>query len=188
MSSISRANARLLGRRNQSGGGFPMPGFQLPQIVIHAGLVVTFGVPRRVEQKVGNLRHRGDDSQQRAAGGFGGNQIAGGFHAVRGADTGTAEFHDQQVSHFPHGGAGTRACACLQIVPDSKRRYESRRGRPVPCATLLVFFAIGNSRPHYLQDFLFHLFLRKTGGIQIHRIRRLHQRRFRALPVAFVAL
>src|SRR5580704_10425157 len=51
-----------------------------------------------------------------------------------------------------------------------------------------VLFAIGNSRPDQLQDFLFDLLRSQARRIEIHRVRSLHQRRFRTEPVAFIAL
>ncbi len=91
------ANARLLGGRHQTRGGFQMPGLQLPQIIVDAGLATAFRVPGCVEQQVGNLRHRGNHCQHGPSCSLDGDQIASRFHALGGTHAGAAEFHHKQV-------------------------------------------------------------------------------------------
>ena len=67
----------------------------LHAVGVREAVVVTgFGAACGVEQEVGDLRHCGNDGQDGAARSFRGDEIAGGLHALGGADTGAAEFHD----------------------------------------------------------------------------------------------
>ncbi len=71
------ANARNVGWRDEIADRFEMAVFQFLQIVVDAGLIAAFGVAGGVEEEVGDLRHGGDHREDGAAGGFGGDEVAG---------------------------------------------------------------------------------------------------------------
>jgi hypothetical protein len=90
-------DARLARGRKQAAGGLEMTLFELPKVVIETSLVATLGVPGGIEQKVGDLRHCGDDCNHGLPGDRLGDQVTGGTHALSGSDTGSAELHHEKI-------------------------------------------------------------------------------------------
>ncbi len=66
------------------------------EVVIDTCLIAGLGMSGGIEQKVGDLRHRGDHGDYGAPGGFGCNQIASRFHPFGGPDAGPAELHHKE--------------------------------------------------------------------------------------------
>ncbi len=85
------------GGRNQFLRGFQMTRGQQRQIAVDAILIVGFRHPGGIEQKIGDLRHSGNDGRDGAVLCLKSNQIAGSFHTGGGTDAGAAEFHYEQM-------------------------------------------------------------------------------------------
>ena len=88
--------------REQTAGGRQVPQFELTQVVVDTRLVARLGVPGGIEQKVGDLRHRGDHRHYGPPGRFRGNQIACHLHPFGGPHAGPAELHHQKMYPEAH--------------------------------------------------------------------------------------
>src|SRR6185437_16810468 len=111
---------------------------QRSQVVIDRGPVAKFGMTQRIEQQVGDLRHRRNHDTDRPLSAFLRNDFGRGAHSFGAAHAGATEFHYEQLvqrlTSFPFDVRDRTSCSTFSSTSSSERLVLSFNCSSVACS------------------------------------------------------